>query len=367
MAGPVLSNIEGMTRPYHPNAPALIVASPSLCIIMYIMVRKNAWIILLALAALLLLIAGCRQDPTPPPTLAPGAAQTPLPPAAPEEEDTAPPETAPPTEEIPTPTPTPPLAALVNDQPILLTVYEQELARYEQAKAALGRELEPDYETIVLDTLIEQQLIEQAAAEAGITLSPDLVNEKVAELRAEAGSPENFAAWLEANQWSEEEFHDALRREMILERMVEYVTADTPHAVEQVRARYIQVDDAALAQSLLEQIQDGADFAALAQAHSLDRTTGQHGGDLDYFPRGGLLAPEIEEAAFALAAGEVSELIAVTGDNGQTTYYLVQKIARDPNRPLDPRMRYNLLSDAFEAWLAGLWTEAEIIRFVNSG
>jgi parvulin-like peptidyl-prolyl isomerase len=315
--------------------------------------------------ALLILPTACRQEEAVP-TLAPTAA-TPTTAVA----DSALPDTqeppAEPTDPPPSPTPLPPLAALVNDQPIFLSVYEKELARYEQAQLELGVNLADaaDYRQLVLDALIEQALIEQAAAQNGITVAPELVDQKLTELRELAGGSQNLDAWLQANQYTAEEFRDALVGEMITERMVDLVTRDVPHAVEQVRARYIQVDDSALAASLHQQIQAGADFALLAQTHSLDRETGQNGGDLGYFAPGALLAPEVEQAAFALEVGATSDVIAVTHDNGQTTYYLVQLIERDPQRPLDANARYNLLRHTFETWLAQRWAEAEIVRVAN--
>ncbi|HEX6383799.1 MAG TPA: SurA N-terminal domain-containing protein [Anaerolineae bacterium] len=268
----------------------------------------------------------------------------------------------------PTPTPSEPLAALVNDQPIFLATYEKELARYEQAQTELGLASDANYHTLVLDALIERVLIAQAAAEQDITITPEMVAEKLTELREAAGGEENFVAWLEANQFTEEEFRQELATEMLTEQVVAAVTADVPVAVEQVRARYIQVDDAALAPSLLEQVRSGADFALLAQQHSLDRVTAENGGDLGFFARGSLLVPEVETAAFALTEpGEVGDVIAVTNADGQTTYYLVQLIERDPQRTLTADLRYTLLQERFESWLDELWQEADIVRFVDTG
>jgi peptidyl-prolyl cis-trans isomerase D len=52
----------------------------------------------------------------------------------------------------------------------------------------------------------------------------------------------------------------------------------------------------------------GADFAALAKQYSEDDSNHANGGDLDYFGRGRMVA-EFEQAAFAMKAGEVSDLV----------------------------------------------------------
>lgn len=319
---------------------------------------KTAILILFGLAFL----AACGKDEVPP-TLVPTASlgQT--------AGDTAvanTPSVPPTATPIPaTPTPAEPMAALVNGQPLFLADFEQELARYEQAQAELGGALEENYQRIVLDALIERMLIQQAAANEGIAVTPEMVEQQLADLRQAAGDEAAFTAWLEANQWTEDEFREEIAAGLVSEQMVARVTAGVPTAVEQVRARYIQVDDPALADTLLTQIQNGDDFAFLAQQYSLDTATGSEGGDLGFFARGSLLVPEVEEAAFALQnPGDTSGVIAVTGADGQTTYYLVQLVERDGQRPLPPDMQYTVWEQAFSQWLDQLWQSAAIERFV---
>jgi len=275
----------------------------------------------------------------------------------------------PPTAVPPSPTPTEPMAAQVNGQPIFLAAYERELARYEQALVGLSATPDADsvnYRALVLDTLIERELIAQAAAEQGIVILPDTVEAKLTELEAAAGDAGNFDAWLAANQWTRDEFKTALAGEMLTEALVTAVTQSVPTAVEQVRASYLQVDDLALAESLRQQLQNGGDFAALAGQHSLDRITASNGGDLGFFARGSLLVTAVEEAAFSLEPGIVSEILTVAHDGAPPTYYLVQLIERDPQRPLSADMRYTMLQQSFESWLAELWQNADIVQFIDT-
>ncbi|MFO7663272.1 MAG: SurA N-terminal domain-containing protein [Chloroflexota bacterium] len=319
-------------------------------------IRQCAFIVLVAM---LLVTAACREDggtegtspasngqvvtadvTQPPPAI---ATNTPVP---------------------PTPTPTAPLAALVNGQPIYLADYERELDRYE---AAMGDEMEEGYQDQVLDALIERELILQAATDAGVTVSPTTVDEQLAELAEQAAGAGGLDAWLQANLYTEEEFREALTAELISAEMIDLVTAEVPRAVEQVRARYIQMDDGDLAQSVLERARAGDDFGFLAQQNSVDRVTGDFGGDLGYFAPGSLLVPEVEAAAFALQAGEISDVVAVTREDGSTVYFIVQVTDRDPNRELTADALHASLQAAFLDWLEQLWAGAVIERFAPQG
>jgi peptidyl-prolyl cis-trans isomerase D len=65
----------------------------------------------------------------------------------------------------------------------------------------------------------------------------------------------------------------------------------------------------ALAEDVLKKVKaPNADFAALAKQYSEDDTNNMNGGDLDYFGRGRMVA-EFEQAAFAMKAGEISNLV----------------------------------------------------------
>jgi parvulin-like peptidyl-prolyl isomerase len=153
---------------------------------------------------------------------------------------------------------------------------------------------------------------------------------------------------------------------MLAAEMMLQVTADVPYAAEHVHARYLQVEELSVAQTLLRQVRGGSDFAVLASQYSLDQVTAQDGGDLGFFARGSLTVPEVEEAAFALEPGEVSDVIeAVDGETGQPIYYLVELIERDPSRPLSTDLRARLLQATFSEWLAVQRQNATITPFLE--
>lgn len=75
--------------------------------------------------------------------------------------------------------------------------------------------------------------------------------------------------------------------------------------VEEVRARHILVKTEDEAKTVIKELGEGKDFAELAKAKSTDPNKSD-GGDLGYFKKG-MMVPEFEQAAFAMAKGDVSK------------------------------------------------------------
>ena len=267
----------------------------------------------------------------------------------------------------PLPTPGESLAAMVNGQPIPLADYQQLLAEYEAALVGRGFDLDTEEgqqmlaqaSRQVLDVMIEQVLIEQAAAQEKVTVTDDELDAVIQRDIEEGGGAEKFAAWLQTNGWTEEDYRKRLRSQLLTSKMIERVTSGVPTTAEQVHARHILVATEAEAQSVLNQLLAGADFAALAQQYSLDEATKVNGGDLGFFPRGILLAPEVEEAAFALQPGQISGVI-----TSQFGYHIVQVLERVPDRPLSEDALGALRDRAFRQWVDELWTAATVERYV---
>jgi peptidyl-prolyl cis-trans isomerase C len=76
-------------------------------------------------------------------------------------------------------------------------------------------------------------------------------------------------------------------------------------AREEVHARHILVKTEAAAQSIIDQLNKGADFAALAKKYSTDPGAAS-GGDLGYFTRDDMV-PAFAAAAFALQPGQYTK------------------------------------------------------------
>lgn len=89
----------------------------------------------------------------------------------------------------------------------------------------------------------------------------------------------------------------------------------------EVHARHILVEDQETADDLKAQLDDGADFAELAEENSTDGSAA-NGGDLGFFPEGQMV-PEFEEVAFSLDIDEISD--PVQSEHG---YHIIQVLER---------------------------------------
>ena len=248
------------------------------------------------------------------------------------------------------------VVAYVNGQPISLEAFNREVARFEAGQVALGFEVadEAAYRQQILDLLIEQELIRQQAAQQGISVSNAEVEDVINAMIAETGQ-EYFNGWLQTNYYTLEEFREVIRLDLLTNRLLEPVVNAVPTTAEHVHARHILVNSETEAQAVLTRLQNGEDFAALAAQFSVDVTTRDNGGDLGWFPRGGLLVPEVEEAAFNLQPGAVSGVI-----RSAWGYHIVQTLEFDPNREIEYETRQRLIEKAIEEWRQNLRTGADI-------
>ncbi|RME07018.1 MAG: hypothetical protein D6803_05015 [Anaerolineae bacterium] len=137
------------------------------------------------------------------------------------------------------------------------------------------------------------------------------------------------------------------------QKLMDELAQNLPESEEQVWARHILVASEEEAQAVLERLNAGEDFAALAQELSTDTTTAERGGDLGWFSRGEMVEP-FEAVAFALQIGQISE--PVQSDFG---WHIIQVLGHE-ERPVSPLRRDTLQQQAFNAWLDEARAAAEI-------
>jgi parvulin-like peptidyl-prolyl isomerase len=133
--------------------------------------------------------------------------------------------------------------------------------------------------------------------------------------------------------------------------MRDKILAEVPSTAEQVHVQQILLYNQDTAQNFVNQLNGGADFDELAlKADPLTR------GDLGWVPRGYLLEPKIEEAAFALTVGGHSDMISTN-----VGFHIIRILERDPQRPLSPDAYLTLQELALKKWIEAQHQQASVI------
>ncbi len=276
---------------------------------------------------LIIFLAGCNGKDTPP--AVPTATVTPS---------------------IPTPTEEP-MALKVNGEGITLTEFQAELTRLQQAQTDLSTTTTPEEQkNRVIEDLIDQLLLAQAAAQNGFSVDDATLQARVDALATKMGGADKLNAWESANGYTDQSFKVSLKRSIAVAWQRDQIINSVPETAAQVHVRQLLVQDEANAQSLYSQLQNGADFATLA--YKLDPTTG---GDLGWFPQGYLTQKSVEDAAFALEVGKYSEII--QSDLG---YHILFLIERDENHPLSVDARRELQQQKLDEWIKAAQASSQI-------
>jgi peptidyl-prolyl cis-trans isomerase C len=240
----------------------------------------------------------------------------------------------------------------VNGEGITVVEFDAEVQRYRTSQEALGKTVASEEATdAVIQDLTAQLLLAQAARQNGFTLDESGLQARVDSLAAQVGGADALSQWQSAHGYNEPAFRSALKRAAESAWMRDKILAEVPSTAEQVHVQQILLYNQADAQSFLTQLNGGANFDELAlRADPLTR------GDLGWVPRGYLLEPKIEEAAFGLAVGDHSDVIAT--DVG---FHIVRILARDLQRPLSPDAFLFLQELALKQWIEVQRQQANII------
>jgi len=143
----------------------------------------------------------------------------------------------------------------------------------------------------------------------------------------------------------EAELRGILRDLLLRQKLQEALAAEVSTEAEQVFARHILVETEEEAQQVLERLNAGEPFEALAGELSLDESNKDDGGDLGWFPEGQMV-PAFEEAAFDAEVG------AVVGPVETSFGWHIIQVEGHEVRELEPVMLQRRQSQALQDWLS---------------
>jgi len=262
-----------------------------------------------------------------------------------------------PTPQPPTVTPVPPTAtpppsvATVNGELITAAEFQAELARYKSAQTALGVTVsEEDANKVVLEDMIAQVLLSQAAREANFNLTEPDLKSRLDALTESVGGAEALSTWESAHGYDDASFKIALKRSAEAAWMRDKIVADVPGSVEQIHLRQILTYNEEDARAALEQLKAGADFDETAALYDPNTS-----GELGWVPRGYLLDAKADEAVFALQVGAYSDVIAT--DAG----FHIFKVLERGEHLLTPDALLTMQELALKNWVAERRAKSEIV------
>jgi len=149
---------------------------------------------------------------------------------------------------------------------------------------------------------------------------------------------------------------DAATDEAVAKR---YEERAVQYARPQVEARHILVKEESLANELLEKINGGGDFAALANEHSTDPGSKTKGGDLGWFEQR-RMDPAFGEAAFAAEKGAIVGPI-----ESRYGFHVIEVQNKRDSVPLDEvrdELANSLRSEASQAMLTELQGSLKVTK-----
>jgi parvulin-like peptidyl-prolyl isomerase len=256
------------------------------------------------------------------------------------------------------------LVATVNGEPITLAEFQRQA--FDTQRYFVEQGVDPNTEDgqrqllvlrrMVLDDMINQELIEQAATDLQITVSDEEVAASIQKTIDELGGPDPFEASLSAAGTTRADVEAMERTSLIGQKVLEHISADVPTTAEFVHARHILCSSEEACQAALQRLEAGEAFDAVAREVSTDETSKQRGGDLDWVSRGMLPSSQLEDALFALAVGQRSGVVQT--DFG---HHVIEMLERDPERTLSEDQRYSLREKHLLDWLAERRESSEIV------
>jgi foldase protein PrsA len=199
----------------------------------------------------------------------------------------------------------------------------------------------------------------QLADEQGIVVDTEEIEAEVAAVQGQVQADPSIPDWqsfLDAYSLTEESIREFLRYELLVQQLSESIA--TVQQVVHVNASHILVETEELALEIVERLEAGEDFAALAAEFSIDPGSKDNGGDLGWFPSG-VMVPEFESAAFSLEPGQTSGPV-----RSSFGFHIIRVYGKEA-RDLDPSLSAQVDQQRFQVWFETQKGAADIERLVT--
>jgi parvulin-like peptidyl-prolyl isomerase len=238
-------------------------------------------------------------------------------------------------------------AVQVEDTRFRLDYFSDRLTMFVAEQGGLGAVQPLSALPAVSDLITREEIVRRFAGEFDLTASEEEIQEGIASRLGITVDDETFDVVFEQelarSRLSEEDYRLMVQATVLTDELQQHFEGEVPESAESVLYRQILVSEQATADDIKQQIEDGADFAALAAEDSnLDVANKENGGEVGWLPRG-VLDASTEELVFPLEPGEVSTIPTANG------VFVVEMLEKEEDRAIEeeaiPPLAAGLLAD----------------------
>lgn len=215
-----------------------------------------------------------------------------------------------------------------------------------------------------IDELIDRELQYQDAKAQGVKIEKEKIDAQLDKFKKRFKSEQEYKAAIEKENTTEEKVRARIEKELLAQaaftmNVTEKAKMSDPalkefyeknpakfKQPESVKLRIISVKDDKKATDILAMIKKGDDFAEIASNFSEDSYR-IRGGDAGYLHKGRML-PEIDEAAFKMKVGEVSDII-----RAESNHFIIKVEDRKPEQQMTFEQTKDKLRKELETERAG--------------
>lgn len=282
------------------------------------------------------------------------------------------------------------VAAEVNGTKIPMTEFYEQYAAKRNNTIAMGGEetlqqktpdgkmtMEQYIQIEVLDSLIQQEIILQDAANSKVEVTDEEAKKIVEDFKTNVGGEEAFKEGLSKVNLTEEFYTRQLRNEALLKKYVDVKLKEFTPKDEDIKkyydehkddyftakASHILVADLQEANKIRKEVQKGGDFAKIAKEKSLDPGSKENGGELGEFNNGAMV-PEFNDAVKEMKVGEIHEPIKT--QFGYHVIKLEDKKAREFDDALKEELKQKITQEKFTEYIQKLEKDAKVKKYIDT-
>ncbi|MEI5906777.1 peptidylprolyl isomerase [Bacillus spongiae] len=180
----------------------------------------------------------------------------------------------------------------------------------------------------VLEKMIQEKLLKD-----NYSVSEKEIDSELKTVKEQFSSDEEFEAALASSGLDEDTFKEQIEMNLLQEKAITDGVKVTDEELKTyfeenkdeftlATASHILVEDENTAKEIKKQLEDGEDFAKIAQEKSTDPGSAQNGGSLGEFKKGDMV-PEFSEVAFSIELNKISEPV-----KSQFGYHIIKVTER---------------------------------------